>query len=162
MVGRFPQNFVGAFAALELAVVNDMTQAALDLRNETMKLWSNLRSADEIRDAIHATEGNNLHAYLFSCLKGQLYEVSEQQRSTVVSSVYSMIELLGSPLTDWTNLKDYVKKMVPLKVTEKRTYHPRETALSANQNSRSTTPTHNSRSIVCFRCGGPHASRGDA
>jgi hypothetical protein len=100
VVGRFPQNFVEAFTALELAVVHDVTQAAVDLRNETMKLWTNLRSADEIRDAIHATEGNNLHlgkvpngayivedAYLFSSLKGQLYAVSEQQRSTVLSSV---------------------------------------------------------------------------
>ena len=99
VVDRFPQNFVEASAAIELAVVHDATQAAIDLRNETMKLRTNLRSADDIRDAIHATEGNNLHlgkvlngvyvvedAYLFSSLKGQLYEVSEQQRSTVLSS----------------------------------------------------------------------------
>ena len=56
------------------------------LRNETMKLRTNLRSSDEICDAVHATEGNNLHlgkvlngayvvedAYVFSSLKGQLY-----------------------------------------------------------------------------------------
>ena len=73
-----------------------------------------------------------------------------------------MIELPGSPLTSWTNLKDYVNKMVSLQVAEKRTSRPRETALSANQTALSTTPTHNSRSIVCFRCGGPHPSRGDA
>ena len=140
-----------------------------------MKLWTNLRSADGIRDAIHATEGNNLHlgkmlngvcvvegAYLFSSLKGQLYAASEQQRSTVLSSVYSMIKLPGSPLTSWTSLKDYDKKTVPLQVTEKRTSHPRETTLPANQTARSTKLTHNSRSIVCFRCGGPYRRRGDA
>ena len=175
VVDRFPQNFVGAFAAPELAVVHGATQVAIDLRNETMKLWTNLRSADEICHAIHATEGNNLYlgkvlngvcvvedAYLFSSLKGQLCAVAEQQRSTVLASVYSMIELPGFPLTSWANLKDYVNKMVSLQVAEKRTSRPRETALSANQTALSTTPTHNSRSIVCFRCAGPHPSRGDA
>ena len=90
VAARFPQNFVEAFAALELAV-HDAAQAAIDFRDETMKLWTNLRSADGIRDAIHAMEGNNLHlgkvpngayvvedAYLFSSLKGQLYAVPEE------------------------------------------------------------------------------------
>ena len=38
VVDRFPRNFVEAFAVLGLAVVHYATQAAIDLRNETMKL----------------------------------------------------------------------------------------------------------------------------